>query len=79
MEWNKEDRDRLFSVVSNDRTSDNPHKWKHRKCHLNIRKTFFYFNCEGNQALAQVTQRGGRVSTLRYIQKLSETGLYSPI
>lgn len=38
MEVSKEDRARLFQVISSERTGGKRHKLKHRKCHSNIRK-----------------------------------------
>ncbi|KAK4828110.1 hypothetical protein QYF61_023472 [Mycteria americana] len=38
---NEEKEGRLFLVVPSDRTNVNVHKLKHRKFHLNIRKSFF--------------------------------------
>lgn len=38
MGWCKEDRSRLFSVVSSDQTRGSRHKLKYRKLHLKIRK-----------------------------------------
>ncbi|KAK4811104.1 hypothetical protein QYF61_016390 [Mycteria americana] len=55
MEW--EDGARLFSVVPTERTIGNGHKLKHRKFHLNIRKSFFHFYCEGGQTLDEVAQK----------------------
>lgn len=50
-----EDRARLFSVLSRDRTRDRGHKLKYKKFYLNIRRNFFYSG--GDRALAEVAQR----------------------
>lgn len=50
----KEDGARLFSVMPSGRTKGNAYKLKHKKLPLNIRKLFI---CEGNQALAEFSQR----------------------
>ncbi|KAK4816404.1 hypothetical protein QYF61_016721 [Mycteria americana] len=58
----KEDRDRLLSVVSCDRTRGKGHKLKHGRFPLNITKHFLYCAC--HLALAQVAQRDYGVSIL---------------
>lgn len=52
-------------MASSDRQRSNGHRLKHRKCHLSIRKHFFYYT------QGQVAQRGSRVSILRGIQNLA--------
>jgi len=58
-------------VVPSDRKRGDGHKLKHRRLPLNIRN---FFHCEGDRALAQVAQRGCRVSILEGIQKPSGHG-----
>lgn len=62
MRESKQDGDRLFSVVSCDRTILNRQKLKCGKFHLNIGEKAFY--CEGGQTLQQVVQGGCEVSIL---------------
>lgn len=58
-----------FPVVSSNRTRGNGPRWKHRGFPQNIKQRFFY--CEGDGALAQVTQNAGGVSIHGHIQKQS--------
>lgn len=43
-------------VVSSDRIRSRRHKLKHRRLSLNIWKHFFFFNCMGDKAVAQVSK-----------------------
>lgn len=52
-------------MASRERQRGNGHRLKHSKCHLSIRKHFFYCIQE------QVAQKGCRVSILRGIQNLA--------
>jgi len=71
----KEDRIGLFSVISSEGTSGIGYRLKHRKFHLNIRKSFFY---EGGQTLQQFAQRACGVSFLRNIQNPTGHGPEKP-
>lgn len=55
------------------RTRGNGHKLKYRRLPLNIRKQFV--SCESDQTVANVAQKGGGVSILANMQKLSGHGL----
>lgn len=60
----KENRTRLFSLVSSERTIGNECKLKSRKFSLNTGE-----HSEGGQALAQVSQRGWKVTVFGHVQK----------
>lgn len=60
----KENRTRLFSLVSSERTIGNECKLKNRKFSLNTGE-----HSEGGQALAQVSQRGWKVTIFGHVQK----------
>jgi len=68
----KEDGDRLFSVVSSERTRSNRHKLQYSKFHLNIRKDFFH--CEGGQTPEHSAHRDCGVPASGSIQNLVGLG-----